>query len=617
MVGPGDGAVVLQVAALGVAEGEAHAVDAHVVGRGAGDREGAGAHRAAGTRDAGVGRLVGEPERLEPLARLGVVGGPPIATARGADDQLAVAADRHREPPGALGSGAGEGRVDRVGAVLPGDAVVGEVTAGGVLDLHFDPLDAAGRCGGAGDLELLVDRLDATLDRVGDHGLGAVLRRHLVEVEEGDPADVVAALGVAVTADEQAARRRLDVLVALVGVRRREPLQRVPVRGVERGEVEALDHPVAQGVRREPLAGAVALVVQARPRVRRADVLAPLEVAADVDPGLGPGGGVDGVEVPGDPDRLRVAVVVEVEDDHRVVDRRPVATGAAGHDELGVVRRDVAAVDPLDAADELQVVLPQRGLPRGQLVGAGVDDRHAVPVLPVDLPAGVDHDQAALVMGELQPLHGQPAVGADAAGDVVDEVRPHRAGLHVQRGQGAARHVADRGEPAAGVDRRVRHRQLEDLAVRVGLPRLDRGARRRVDLGDRPAGHPVDRAEVAGDEQLAAVRRGLDGVDAAVAEHRPEAGVDLAGVPVVRRQPGLVDDRAVVGLPDRGEVTGDIDAVADDLDVPDLAVGDLGLVGPGRVGHQARRGPAARSPARASRCGSPWRGARERSRRRR
>ena len=82
----------------------------------------------------------------------------------------------------------------------------------------------------------------------------------------------------------------------------------------------------------------------------------------------------------------------------------------------------------VDAADELQVVVPQAGAPGQQLLGRGVDQADAVAVLAGDLAPGVDDEQLALVVGELRALDGQRAVDADAAGEVVDEAgdRPRR-----------------------------------------------------------------------------------------------------------------------------------------------------------------------------------------------
>ncbi len=86
-----------------------------------------------------------------------------------------------------------------------------------------------------------------------------------------------------------------------------------------------------------------------------------------------------------------------------------------------------AGVDPGDAADELQVVVPQAGAPRQQLVGLGVDQADAVAVLAGDLAPGVDDEQLGAVVREHQRLHGEGAVDADAAGDVVVEAGDDRA----------------------------------------------------------------------------------------------------------------------------------------------------------------------------------------------
>src|SRR4029450_10029157 len=79
--------------------------------------------------------------------------------------------------------------------------------------------------------------------------------------------------------------------------------------------------------------------------------------------------------------------------------------GGAGR--VLVVGGDVAGVDPLDAADELEVVVPQPGPPGQQLVGLGADQADAVAVLVGDLAAGVDDQQPTVVVGELELLRGE------------------------------------------------------------------------------------------------------------------------------------------------------------------------------------------------------------------
>src|SRR6185437_9852157 len=100
-------------------------------------------------------------------------------------------------------------------------------------------------------------------------------------------------------------------------------------------------------------------VVESGPRVVRGGRLVPAEVTADVDGPLGGGDGIDAVERPGHPLRLDVGAAGQRERHHRVVDRRPVAAGATGDDEVRVVRGDVGSEGTLDAADETEVVLPQ------------------------------------------------------------------------------------------------------------------------------------------------------------------------------------------------------------------------------------------------------------------
>ena len=80
-------------------------------------------------------------------------------------------------------------------------------------------------------------------------------------------------------------------------------------------------------------------------------------------------------------------------------------------------------------------VVPQPAAPWQQLLGGGVDDAHAQPVLAGDLPAGVDDEQLGVVVGQLQLRHAELAVDADAAGEVVVEARVDGARGGVHRGQ--------------------------------------------------------------------------------------------------------------------------------------------------------------------------------------
>ena len=223
--------------------------------------------------------------------------------------------------------------------------------------------------------------------------------------------------------------------------------------GLDRGEVVAADDGVAEPVAREALTGAVADVLEpgvaglAGAGLRRLDEA---EVATDVDRLLGDGHRVDAVEVPGDPQRLHVGVLegrgVERVGHRGVADRRRVTTRAAGHDEVGVVGRDVGAVDPGDTADPTEVQVPQGAAERQQLLGGGVDDAHAEPVLAVDLPAGVHDEELAVVVGELELRDAELAVDADAAGEVVVEGRVDGARRGVHRGQAGLQHAVDAGE---------------------------------------------------------------------------------------------------------------------------------------------------------------------------
>src|SRR4029450_896057 len=81
-----------------------------------------------------------------------------------------------------------------------------------------------------------------------------------------------------------------------------------------------------------------------------------------------------------------------------------------------------------------------------QVVGVGGDQAEAVAVLVGDLAAGVDDQQPAVVVGELELLNGEHAVDADAAGDVVDEPGHDRAGGAVHGDQ------ADTGGAVHGLE---------------------------------------------------------------------------------------------------------------------------------------------------------------------
>ena len=211
-----------------------------------------------------------------------------------------------------------------------------------------------------------------------------------------------------------------------------------------------------------------------------------------------------------------------------------VATRSAAHHEVRVVGRDVAAVDAGDATDAAEVVVPQLAAPGQELLGRRVDDAHAVAVLAVDLPAGVHDEQLALVVGELELRHAELAVDADAAGELVVEGHVDRAGSGVHRGEAGAELAVDPAEPAADVQRRVGGGQRGRLVVgALGEGEgADRCTGREVEAGDLLPGHPADGVEVAGDEQLGAVRRGLDRRDAAAAERRAGSCVSIR--PVLR-----------------------------------------------------------------------------------
>ena len=429
-----------------------------------------------------------------------------------------------------------------------------------------------------------------TLDRGGDGGVDRRGRGGGVEVVEGDPAGVLAALVHAVAADEQAARGGLHGLVALEAVGAGVPLQRLAVGRVERADVVAADHGVAEAVAGQALPGAVADVVEAGPGVRGGGRLLEAEVAADVHRPLGDGHRVDAVEVARDPQRLDVVVAGDREGDGGVVDRRTVAAGAAADHEVLVVGGDVAGVDALDAADELEVVVPQAGAPGQQLVGLGADQADAVAVLVGDLAAGVDDQQLGVVVGELELLDGEQAVDADAAGHVVDEAGDDRAGGAVDRGQAHPGGAVHGLEVAAHVQGGVGGGQGGGLGAGVGGEAGDGGAGGQVERGDLALGDAVDGVEGAGHVQLGAVRRGLHRGHAAAAEGGPERGVDQPGLVVVGGQVALVDRRRVGpgGVLQRAERARDEDALAHHLDVPDLAGADPGGVGPWRAGHQAR-----------------------------
>ena len=146
-----------------------------------------------------------------------------------------------------------------------------------------------------------------------------------------------------------------------------------------------------------------------------------------------------------------------------------VATVGAGHHEVRVVRRDVAVDDAGDAAGAGQVVVPQPGPPRQQLLGRGVDQADAQPVLAGDLAAGVDDEQLAVVVRQLQLLHAEGAVDADATGDRVDEAGVDRAGRGVGRGQTGHVDAVDLGEPATDVEGGVGRRDGGHLVVGAPL----------------------------------------------------------------------------------------------------------------------------------------------------
>ena len=240
------------------------------------------------------------------------------------------------------------------------------------------------------------------LDRRDDRGLVGRRRRHRVEVEERDATRADPAHEHRVTTGEQTARGGLHGLVALEGVRDGSPVQRRTRGRVERTEVLAVDDVVAEAVAREPLALAVADVVESRPRLLGGRGLVPVEVATDVDRLLGDGHRVDAVEAAGDPERLDEVASGDRVGDSGVADGRCVTTGAAGHDEVLVVRRDVHGVDAGHTTDAGEVVVPEPRAPREQLLAGRVDDGHGEPVLAGDLATGVQHEELGVVVGELE-----------------------------------------------------------------------------------------------------------------------------------------------------------------------------------------------------------------------
>jgi hypothetical protein len=227
-------------------------------------------------------------------------------------------------------------------------------------------------------------------------------------------------------------------LVPLERVRPRVPLEGLAVDRVQRCDLVAADHLVTEPVAAEALTEAVSDVGEARPRNGSGRRRGEHEVTADVDRDVADRERVDAVEQPRDPERLHVRLTLDRERHRRVVDRGPVAAGAAGHDEVLAVGRDRTGVDALDAAHELEVVLPEVGRPRQQLVGLGADQPDAVAILTGDLAGGVDHEQLAQVGCEHQRLHGHHAVDADATRQVVVEVRDDRAVARVERHQAGA-----------------------------------------------------------------------------------------------------------------------------------------------------------------------------------
>ena len=436
----------------------------------------------------------------------------------------------------------------------------------------------------------------------------------LVEVVDGDASAVLHALRVAVAAGDDAARMGQHGLVALVGVGARVPVDRLAEHRIDGADVVADHDVVAEAVAGQTLAPAVADVVQSRPRVGRGRRLVVVEVAAGVHGDLADREGVDAVEHARDPQRLDEVAALERVGDHRVADRRTVAAGAARDHEVGVVGRDRARDDPRDAADVLEVVVPEPAAPRQQLVRRRVDQGGGVAVLAVDLAARVHHEQLALIVRQHDGVHAEGAVGADATGDVVDEALHDLARGGADRGQGAARNPVDRRELAADVDGGVGRVDRGRLAVRVGGEAEHGRAGDRVDRGDLALGHAVDGVEGPDDEELGPVGRGLDLLHTAAAEGGTEVRVDEAGIEVEREQGRLVVARGV-GPPvlDRaGPGAGDVDPVADVLDVGDVTgrderrvgpgdvVGDPGVPGPrltcgGRRRHRDRsRGPAQR-----------------------
>ena len=212
---------------------------------------------------------------------------------------------------------------------------------------------------------------------------------------------------------------------------------------------------------------------------------------------------------------LSSAVAVEPERDGRVVDRRPVAAGAArsprSRSRRGRCRRRRCAGCRRRTAG----CPPTAGCARAAAAcwrcrsgrrRSGPGRRSCGPVCTTM--------QLGAVVGELQLLHGQHAVGADAAGELVVEAqcRPRRWRRSARPGRPRVRAVDGR-EPSADVDRGVGGRERGGLAVggggeagdgRARWSRLSEAIFRLVDA--------VDRVEGARDVQLGAVRRRLDRV---------------------------------------------------------------------------------------------------------
>ena len=166
---------------------------------------------------------------------------------------------------------------------------------------------------------------------------------------------------------------------------------------------------------------------------------------------------VDAVEAAGDPQRLDVVAAGDRVRDRGVADRRTVAARAAAHHEVLVVRarcrrRRSRVMPPTNCR-----LSSQRWVRHGSswLVWVSIS-ANAVAVLAGDLAAGVHDEQLAAVVGEHERLHGEVAVDADAAGEVVDEAGDERAGGGVHGGEADRGRAVDRGELAADVDGGVR-----------------------------------------------------------------------------------------------------------------------------------------------------------------